>query len=89
MNQTEPYVMIPKKAFKIGLSPVQFMILAFITSHNLAKFSPTMKLISTELGISKNAVRLAIKALKEKGIISYSKKPLNGTFINQYVIKEY
>jgi DNA-binding MarR family transcriptional regulator len=81
------FTKVPNKLFELNLTIIEFGIMVYLLKHDLDKFTPSQRLIAEQMNIHRDTVRIAINSLKAKGLITVTtKKPVNGTFINQYKI---
>lgn len=85
----DPFIKVPKSLLALGLSPVELAVMVYLLGHDLTRFSPSMRLMADSLNTCEETIRKTVKKLVAKNILTVTgKKPVNGTFINQYKIND-
>lgn len=86
---TENFFRLPNNVFDIGLTPIQFMIYAYLVSCAGSKGYcwPSQATISRKTGIGKTSVQDHLKVLQQRQLIAKSKhKNMYGPKNNVYTL---
>ena len=79
---TESFFRLPNKIFDVGLTPIQFMIYAYLVCCAGSKGYcwPSQATISRKTGIGKTSVQEHLKILEQRQLISKSRRRVDGSW---------
>lgn len=85
---TREFFRLPNNIFDLGLTPIQFMLYAYLVCCAGSKGYcwPSQKTISAKTGIGTTSVQEYLKLLEKRQIIKISKRRRSGRWNNEYTL---